>query len=103
MKIKFEFNFYYENNCLIFVSVADLPGLVPDSHKNRGLGITFLKHAERCSVLLFMIDMSEECPWEQFEILRFEISQFNEKLNQRPCFIVANKMDLPDSQVKQFS
>lgn len=81
-------------------AVADLPGLIPDSHKNKGLGITFLKHAERCAALLFIIDVTQNEPWTQLEILQYEISQFNEKLNDRPKIVIANKMDLPEAQVK---
>lgn len=77
-----------------------MPGLIEDSHKNRGLGITFLKHAERCTALVFIIDISLDEPWRAFEILRHEISQFNEKLNDRPLLVVANKMDLSNAEVK---
>ncbi|XP_076237856.1 mitochondrial ribosome-associated GTPase 2-like [Calliopsis andreniformis] len=77
------------------IAVADLPGLISDSHKNRGLGIQFLKHVERCKILLFIIDASSEEPWEDFETLKHEILQFNVKLNNRSIIIAANKMDLP--------
>lgn len=79
------------------VSIADLPGLIPGSHKNRGLGIQFLKHAERCAALLFIIDLSCEEPWKHFESLKFELSQFSEELANRPQIIVANKIDVPES------
>ncbi|XP_051168097.1 mitochondrial ribosome-associated GTPase 2 [Leptopilina boulardi] len=76
------------------VAVADLPGLIPDSHKNKGLGVTFLKHAERCKALLFIIDMSLNEPWTHLDILKYEISQFNPQLINRPMIVIANKMDL---------
>ncbi|XP_011504371.1 PREDICTED: mitochondrial ribosome-associated GTPase 2 [Ceratosolen solmsi marchali] len=80
------------------IAVADLPGLIPNSHKNQGLGITFLKHAERCAALLFIIDVTQENPWTHLDILEFEISQFNDKLNNRPKIIIANKIDLPEAK-----
>ncbi|KAK5645664.1 hypothetical protein RI129_004128 [Pyrocoelia pectoralis] len=79
------------------VAVADLPGLIPDSHKNRGLGIQFLQHAERCMGLLYILDVSLDTPWEYLDTLQFEISQFNENLLNRPQLIIANKMDLPNA------
>lgn len=80
-----------------------MPGLIEDSHKNRGLGITFLKHAERCAALIFIIDVSLDEPWEALQVLRYEIGQFNEKLNDRPHLVVANKMDLPDAEVSTYN
>ncbi|XP_011636343.1 mitochondrial ribosome-associated GTPase 2 isoform X2 [Pogonomyrmex barbatus] len=81
------------------VAVADMPGLIEDSHKNRGLGITFLKHAERCAALVFILDITVDEPWKALETLKYEISQFNEKLNERPHIIVANKIDLPNAEI----
>lgn len=81
------------------VSIADLPGLIPGSHQNKGLGIQFLKHAERCSVLLFIVDLSCEEPWKHFESLRFEIGMFSEELLQRPQVIVGNKIDIPEALI----
>lgn len=79
------------------ISIADLPGLIAGSHKNRGLGIQFLKHAERCAALIFIIDASADQPWEAFETLKYELSQFSEPLADRPQIIVANKVDLPNA------
>lgn len=81
------------------VSIADLPGLIPGSHENRGLGIQFLKHAERCSALLFIIDLSCEEPWEHFENLKFELGMFSEELLKRPQIIVGNKIDVPEALI----
>lgn len=81
------------------VSIADLPGLIPGSHLNKGLGIQFLKHAERCSVLMFIIDLSCEEPWEHFESLKFEIGMFSQELLSRPSVIVGNKIDVPEALI----
>lgn len=80
------------------ISIADLPGLIPGSHQNRGLGIQFLKHAERCAALLFIIDCSCEEPWNHFETLRYELGQFSTELEQRPQVIVANKIDVHEAK-----
>lgn len=77
------------------IAVADLPGLISDSHKNKGLGIQFLKHIERCKILLFVVDATSDEPWKDFETLKYEIEQFNTKLTKRSMLVAANKMDLP--------
>lgn len=82
------------------IAVADLPGLIEDSHKNRGLGIMFLKHAERCAALIFILDLTADEPWEQFNILRNEINQFSATLCNRPILIIANKIDVPGTEEK---
>lgn len=81
------------------ITVADLPGLIEGSHKNKGLGITFLRHAERCMGLLILLDMSEGEPWDHLKILRHEVLCFSQSLCDRPQIIVANKMDVPGSEV----
>ncbi|XP_066156191.1 mitochondrial ribosome-associated GTPase 2 [Euwallacea fornicatus] len=77
------------------VAVADLPGLIPDSHKNKGLGIQFLKHVERCMALLYILDASLDEPWTYLETLQYELFEFNAKMMERPHLIAANKVDLP--------
>lgn len=80
----------------IFLSilVADIPGLIPDAHKNRGLGFQFLRHIERCMCLLYVIDLSVDKPWEQLEHLKFELEQYKPGLSERPHAVIGNKMDL---------
>lgn len=80
------------------IAVADLPGLIPGSAENKGLGIQFLKHAERCNTLLFVIDASCDEPWNSYFTLINEIGKFSSELVQRQKIIVANKMDLPEAQ-----
>ncbi|KAJ6647445.1 Mitochondrial ribosome-associated GTPase 2 [Pseudolycoriella hygida] len=79
------------------IAIADLPGLIPGSHENKGLGIQFLKHIERCTALLFIVDASSEAPWEHIDALNFELKSFSKELATRPQVIVANKIDLPEA------
>ncbi len=79
--------------------IADLPGLIEGAHTGRGLGIQFLRHAERTKILLHMIDMAGSegrDPLEDYEIINKEIEQYSEKLFYKHKILVANKMDLPD-------
>ncbi|KAI1285231.1 Mitochondrial ribosome-associated GTPase 2 [Halotydeus destructor] len=75
------------------LAVADLPGLVSGAHKNKGLGISFLKHIERCVCLMYVIDLSAEEPWEQLEALRTELELYAKGLSKRPHAIIGNKID----------
>lgn len=77
------------------VAVADIPGIIRGAHLNRGLGISFLRHIERCRCLLFVLDLSSPEPWTQLQHLRYELDQYEAGLSLRPQAIVANKMDLP--------
>ncbi|KAJ0036947.1 hypothetical protein NQD34_005624 [Periophthalmus magnuspinnatus] len=82
------------------VAVADIPGIIRGAHLNRGLGLSFLRHIERCRFLLFVLDISSPEPWTELEHLRYELDQYEPDLSHRPHAIVANKMDLPDSKEK---
>ncbi len=80
------------------VTVADIPGLIEGAHEGIGLGHEFLRHVERCRVLLFVIDMAGSegrDPRDDFAQLRKEISLYQKELGERPYHIIANKMDLP--------
>ncbi|XP_074659914.1 mitochondrial ribosome-associated GTPase 2-like [Tubulanus polymorphus] len=79
------------------VAVADIPGLIHGAHQNRGLGISFLKHIERCVCLLYVIDLSVDEPWRQLDDLKFELEQYQRGLSERPHAIVGNKIDVPDA------
>ncbi|XP_065370963.1 mitochondrial ribosome-associated GTPase 2 [Calliphora vicina] len=79
------------------LAVADLPGIIPGSHRNKGLGLQFLKHVERCSSLIYLLDASAESPWLHYENLNYEMFNFNKKLTTYPKIIVANKIDKPEA------
>jgi GTP-binding protein len=76
------------------IAVADLPGLIEGSAENRGLGIQFLKHAERCNTLLFVLDASIPEPWNDYFMLMREIEKFSKELVTRKQIIAANKIDI---------
>ena len=76
------------------VSVADIPGIIRGAHLNHGLGFDFLRHIYRCSCLLYVLDLSADDPWMQFNALRYELEMYEEGLSQKPHAIVANKIDL---------
>ncbi|XP_053622387.1 mitochondrial ribosome-associated GTPase 2 [Plodia interpunctella] len=79
------------------VAIADLPGLIPGSHKNYGLGIQFLQHVERCRGLVYLLDGADS-PRQQYETLTYELSQYNPTLSTRDKCIVVNKIDLPEGR-----
>lgn len=81
--------------------MADLPGLIEGAAQGKGLGHQFLKHIERCRVILHVVDMGSEegrDPIEDYEIINSELEQYEYRLLERPQVVVANKMDLDDAQ-----
>jgi GTP-binding protein len=81
-------------------SIADIPGLIEGAHRNVGLGHDFLRHITRCRVLLFVLDIAGSegrHPIEDLQNLRREIDLYDPRLSERPWFVIANKMDLPDA------
>jgi GTP-binding protein len=81
--------------------LADLPGLIEGAHQGVGLGHQFLRHIERTRVIIHVIDMSGlegRDPYEDFLTINEELEQYNLRLTERPQIIVANKMDMPESE-----
>ncbi len=79
------------------ITVADIPGLIDGAHANVGLGHAFLRHIERCPVLLFVLDTAgtdERKPWDDFYALKKELRMYRSELAERPAVIAANKSDL---------
>ena len=77
--------------------VADIPGLIEGAAEGAGLGIRFLKHLERCRVLLHLIDIApidESDPVENARIILGELEKYSDKLYQKPRWLVFNKTDL---------
>ena len=81
--------------------VADLPGLIEGAHEGLGLGDKFLRHIERTKVIAHIIDMSgieERDPIDDFNTINNELAKFSEKLAKKPMIVIANKMDMPNSE-----
>ncbi|KAK2520666.1 Mtg2 [Columba guinea] len=81
------------------VAVADIPGLIKGAHQNRGLGMAFLRHIERCRFLLYVVDLSVSQPWIQLQDLKYELEQYKKGLSERPSVVIANKIDLTESRL----
>ncbi|KAG0567817.1 hypothetical protein KC19_7G163600 [Ceratodon purpureus] len=77
--------------------VADLPGLMEGAHQGIGLGHEFLRHTERCSVLVQVVDGT--CPQavEEYEAIRLELQLFNPELAEKPFVVAYNKMDTQEA------
>jgi GTP-binding protein len=81
-------------------TVADVPGLIPGASEGRGLGLEFLRHVERCSVLVHVIDMATiepgRDPLSDLDAIEAELSAYG-GLDGRPRLVALNKVDVPDA------
>lgn len=83
------------------ILVADIPGIIEDAHENRGLGLSFLKHVERTTALVFVIDISgeeERDPFDDFTVLRNELQAYRPDLLDKPFLVALNKIDKENSE-----
>ena len=81
--------------------MADIPGLIEGAGTGAGLGHEFLRHVDRCRILLHILDISGSegrDPIEDFEQINKELATFSEELSTRPMIVVANKCDLIDEE-----
>ncbi|TGY65845.1 GTPase ObgE [Dubosiella muris] len=81
--------------------LADLPGLIEGASQGKGLGHQFLKHIERCRVIIHVLDMGGEegrDPVEDYRVINEELKNYHLRLMERPQIVVANKMDLENAQ-----
>src|SRR5437667_1761842 len=77
--------------------VADIPGLIEGAHEGKGLGFQFLRHIERTTYLMFLVDISEGVtvdPVENLQALRKELKLFNPDLAKKPYAVAATKLDI---------
>ena len=77
--------------------VADVPGLIEGAHEGVGLGDRFLKHIERCKLIIHIVDISGldgRDPKEDFVKINHELKNYSEKLSQKRQIVVANKIDI---------
>ncbi len=78
--------------------MADLPGLIEGASEGRGLGHEFLKHIERCRLIIHVLDMGHEDPINDFEVINEELKRYPGNLGDRPQIVLANKMDLDNAE-----
>ncbi len=81
--------------------VADIPGLIENAHKGAGLGFEFLRHVERTSILLHMVDVSGMVtgdPVENFKTINRELELYNEALMKKFMIVAATKIDAADTE-----
>lgn len=93
------------------IILADIPGLIEDAHKGKGLGIDFLKHVERCQVLVYVLapefnnlesnNQTSSELWKQFQIVKKEVESYSDTLLNKKSMVVVNKMDLMTSDKRQ--
>ncbi len=82
---------YYDNK---EITLADIPGLVEGAHKGVGLGDKFLRHIERCKILLHLIDLTEDDLVENYQKIRLELKNYDLSLYKKKELIFFNKSDL---------
>jgi GTPase len=75
-------------------TIADNPGLIERASENVGLGHAFLRSMERSHVLVYVVDLSADAPWEELGILREELEKYQPGMSEKGCIVVANKADL---------
>jgi len=82
---------YFDNK---EITLADIPGLVEGAHKGIGLGDKFLRHIERCKILLHLLDITEENLVENYKKIKLELTTYDKKLSKKKEIIFFNKSDL---------
>jgi GTP-binding protein len=86
--------------------MADIPGLIEGASEGIGLGHEFLRHVDRCRLIVHIVDVSGSegrDPIEDFQAINTELAKFSEELGSRPQIVVANKIDLADEeQIERF-
>ncbi len=81
--------------------MADIPGIIENAHKGKGLGVRFLKHIERNATLLFLIPADSDNIKKEYEILLNELAQYNPELIDKPRILAISKSDLLDDELKE--
>ena len=89
------------------LTVCDVPGLIEGAHNNVGLGHEFLRHIERCKIIVLLLDMAgtdNRKPWDDYKQLLKELELYDPALLEKDRLVVANKMDeaVAEENLKQF-
>lgn len=81
--------------------MADIPGIIEGAHEGKGIGLRFLRHIERNSLLLFMIPADADDIQEQYNVLLNELQQFNPELLYKDKILAITKSDMLDDELKE--
>mgnify|MGYP002639359692 CR=1 FL=1 len=81
--------------------MADIPGIIEGAHEGKGLGIRFLRHIERNSILLFLVPGTSEDVRKEYEVLVNELKMYNPELLDKDRFLVITKSDLLDAELEE--
>ena len=101
----YHFTTLYPNLGVVYVDegvsfvMADIPGIIEGAHEGRGLGLRFLRHIERNSVLLFMVPADADDIRREYEILLGELTQYNPELLDKQRLLAVTKSDMLDEQL----
>ena len=80
--------------------LADIPGLLEGAHEGKGLGLAFLRHVQRCRVIIHLIRGDSDDPLGDFLAINQELELFNPKLANMTQVVVVNKMDIPEVRAR---
>jgi len=82
--------------------MADIPGIIEGAAEGAGLGHQFLRHVERCRVLIHLVDLSapgeDRAPLHDLDVLERELERYSPELARKPQIVAANKIDLPEAR-----
>src|SRR5574344_1929070 len=89
---------YYDNKSFV---MADIPGIIEGAHEGKGLGIRFLKHIERNSILLFLVPADSDDIAKEYEILRNELAVYHPELVDKQHILAISKSDMLDEELME--
>lgn len=89
---------YRDNQSFV---MADIPGIIEGAHEGKGLGLRFLRHIERNSMLLFMVPADAKDYRKEYNILLHELEEYNPELLDKERFLVISKSDFLDDELKK--
>ncbi|MFC1596191.1 GTPase ObgE [Candidatus Margulisiibacteriota bacterium] len=83
-----------------YITLADIPGLIEGAHLGAGLGDDFLRHIERTKILIHVVDLSTEDPFNNYKIINKELKSYSPELAKKQQILVLNKIDIDDVREK---